>query len=201
MKIVLGIGNPGKAYEKTRHNIGFQVLDRLAERLDSGLSARSKWRKDNKLHAEFKLKNEAVLVRPFTFVNLSGESAQAITKKYSVPPKDFLIVCDDVNLTFGKMRLRNFGSAGGHHGLESVIEHLGSDEFSRLRVGVGNEAMPKDLTSFVLESFGVSEKRELEFILDKAVLVCETWINKGFESAREGLSRLQSVKNDYTIKD
>ena len=199
MKIVLGIGNPGEAYEKTRHNIGFQVLDRLAGRLDSGgLGTRSKWRKDNKLQAEFKLKNEAVLVKPFTFVNLSGVSARAITKKYSAAPEDFLIVCDDVNLTFGKMRLRNFGSAGGHHGLESIIERLGSDEFSRLRVGVGNEAMPGDLTSFVLESFGGSEKKELEFILDKAVLVCETWINKGFESARESLSQLQSVKNNHT---
>jgi len=194
LKFVIGIGNPGKTYEKTRHNVGFQVLDGLGRtlRLDSG--TKFKWDRQKQFKADIKIYKEAGLAKPTTFVNLSGESVRAIAKKNHCTPKDLLIVCDDVNLSFGKLRLRDSGSAGGHHGLESIIEHLGSDEFPRLRIGVGNRKMPKDLTSFVLEQFDAVEKKDLKKILDKAVSVCEAWINEGFESARNRLSQLQSVK-------
>ena len=194
MKFIVGIGNPGKSYERTRHNSGFQVLDRLALKLCSDSGTKFKWDKDRKLKTEIKICPVGGLAKPATFVNLSGESVLAIVKKNHCAPKDLLIVCDDVNLAFGKLRLRESGSAGGHHGLESIIEHLGSEEFPRLRVGVGNDKMPKDLTSFVLEAFSPAEKKDLEKIFEKAVSVCETWLSKGFEFARDQLSQLQSVK-------
>ena len=193
MKFVVGIGNPGKEYEKTRHNVGFQVLDRLGQKLsDSG--KKFKWERDGRSKAEVKIYKEAGLAKPTTFVNLSGEAVAALSKKNQCAPKDLLIVCDDVNLAFGKLRLRDSGSAGGHHGLESIIGCLGSDEFPRLRIGAGSEKMPKDLASFVLEEFSLEEKRKLEKIFEKAVLICETWIKEGFESARDRLSQHQSAK-------
>ena len=194
MKFIVGIGNPGKPYERTRHNSGFQVLDRLALKLCPDPGKKFKWDGDRKLKAEIKICPAGGLAKPTTFVNLIGESVSAIAKKNHCAPKDLLIVCDDVNLALGKLRLRASGSAGGHHGLESIIEHLGSEEFPRLRVGVGNDKMPEDLTSFVLETFSPAEKKELEKIFERAILVCETWIRKGFESARDQLSQLQSVK-------
>ena len=181
MKFVIGIGNPGKSYDKTRHNVGFAVLDRLK---DSGIK-----------------KTEAMFVKPETFVNRTGEAVAALLKKYpKATAQDFLIVCDDVNLLFGKMRLRGSGSAGGHHGLESVIEALGGNGFSRLRIGVGQEAMPKDLTGFVLEKFSKSEQKALDEILERAVLVCESWVNEGLEASMNVLSRLQSVKSRESVE-
>jgi PTH1 family peptidyl-tRNA hydrolase len=107
-----------------------------------------------------------------------------------------LVVCDDVNLDFGKLRLRASGSAGGHHGLESVIEVLGTEDFPRLRIGVKNENMPKDLAGFVLERFSGPEKKELPKILENAASVCEAWINEGFDAAVNRLSRLQSIRGE-----
>ncbi len=135
-----------------------------------------------------------VLLKPKVFVNNTGDAVFALLRKYGAQPKNVLVVCDDVNLKFAKLRLREHGSAGGHHGLESIIEHLGSDEFPRLRIGVGNDSMPEDLTSFVLGKFDKYEKKKLGNILEQAVSVCEAWINEGFESARNELSRIQSVK-------
>ena len=190
MKFIVGIGNPGKQYDGTRHNIGFMAVEAMNK---GGLAVQ--WTAKDKLKAQIaKTGDQALLMKPSTFVNLSGQCVAITAKKYQSAPKDFLIVCDDVNLAFGKIRFRESGSAGGHHGLESIIESLGSDEFPRLRIGVGNEIMPKDLASFVLEKFLAEEKKELPKILEKAVLVCEAWEKKGFESARDLLSRLQSVK-------
>ena len=154
----------------------------------------AKWANKEKFKALFAEFDSLVLVKPKTFVNLSGNSVLAIAKKNNSKPKDFLVICDDVNLAFGKIRLRESGSAGGHHGLESIIASLNSDEFPRLRIGVGNENMPSDLTAFVLEQFSLEEKKELPEIFEKAASVCEAWEKKGFESARDLLSRLQSVK-------
>ena len=174
MKFIVGIGNPGKKYEGTRHNVGFRVLDRLARKKMQGV----------------------LLIKPDTFVNNTGEVVAAVVKKRAASPADFLFVCDDVNLAFGKLRLRDSGSAGGHHGLESVIAVLGSEDFARLRIGVGSEDMPKDdLTDYVLGKFGTEEEKALGGILDKAAAVCESWVNEGFGGATNCLSRLQSIKS------
>ncbi|MBI3252559.1 MAG: peptidyl-tRNA hydrolase [Candidatus Omnitrophica bacterium] len=172
MKFIIGIGNPGKKYEKTRHNIGFRVLDEL-----------------KKLGPK-----DTVLVRPGTFVNDTGRAVREIVERKKPDLKDLLVVCDDVNLAFGKMRLRASGGAGGHHGLLSVIESLGSEAFARLRLGVKNERMPKDLVPFVLEGFDAGEKKELPGIVKNAASVCESWAKDGWDAAMKRLSQLQSVK-------
>ena len=127
-------------------------------------------------------------------MNLTGESASAILREYKASSQDFLFLCDDVNLMFGKLRLRSSGSAGGHHGLEDIIGHFDSQDFPRLRLGIRTEKMPKDLTGFVLEKFSPEEKEKLKEILEKAVSICESWLKEGFEAAQNKLSRLQSIQ-------
>lgn len=166
MKYVVGIGNPGREYDGTRHNVGFAVLDAIGK----GAGAK--------------------LLKPDTFVNRTGDAV----RKSGAKPEELLVVCDDVNLDFGKIRLRPSGSAGGHHGLESVIGALGSEEFARLRVGVRTAAMPQDLTGYVLEKFSKEEQKQLPSIVDRSAQICRTWIEKGFESAQIELSRLQSIQ-------
>ncbi len=172
MKFIVGIGNPGEEYKNTRHNVGFRAIDVLKSVL--------------------KFDKDVLLVKPKTFVNRTGEAVASILDKHNAKSRDFLFVCDDVNLDFGKLRLREKGSAGGHHGLESVIEAMQTQDFPRLRIGVKNESMPKDLTDFVLEPFSALEKRDIGKILDKAASVCEAWIQKGFQAAQSRLSLLQS---------
>ena len=169
MKFIVGVGNPEKKYEGTRHNVGFAVLDAL-----------------KKNH-----KSSAVLVKPSTYVNRTGVALREIVDQHHPALGDILVVCDDANLVFGKLRLRRLGSAGGHHGLLSAIETLGSEDFPRLRIGVKNESTPQDLAPFVLEKFDKEEKKALARILDNAVLVCETWAAEGFEAALNQLSRLK----------
>ncbi len=184
MKFVVGIGNPGKQYEATRHNVGFQVVELLASVKKAKWKARPEWQA---WVAPYDM--ATWLIKPETFVNRTGDSLAAMPQA-----DEYLVVSDDVNLLFGRMRLRDSGSAGGHHGLESVIEHLGSEDFPRLRIGVGDQEMPKDLTSFVLEKFSKAQEKELSNLLENAASVCEAWINEGFQSAQDRLSRLQSVK-------
>lgn len=175
MKFIVGIGNPGKKYEGTRHNIGFGVLDAVSAR---------------------KNLDRKMLLKPDTYVNATGCAVSEVIRKHRLTPSDVLVVCDDVNLQFGKLRLRPSGSAGGHHGLESVIAELGSEEFPRLRIGVGGEHMPKDdLTEFVLGRFTDAEKKALPALLEKTAAVCETWAKDGFDGATNCLSRLQSIQS------
>lgn len=161
MKFVIGIGNPGKEYEKTRHNVGFRVIDLLKKEEVRGVH----------------------LVKPLTYVNRTGQAVSHLALKYKLDPKDILIICDDVNLPFGKLRLRASGSAGGHKGLLSVIESLDSGDFPRLRIGVGRESLPKNLASFVLDRFSEEEEKALGSVLKQAAMVCETWAKEGFDAA------------------
>lgn len=165
--------------------MGFEVLDLLAK----------KWTKESKLDALTAAFGEDVkLVKPQGFVNNSGRTAAAIVDRHGVATEAILVVCDDVNLALGKLRLRASGSAGGHHGLESVIAETGSDNFPRLRVGVGSEEMPKDLSGFVLGRFKSAERKTADEILEKAVQVCEAWAREGYAEAEKRLSQLQSNK-------
>ena len=188
MKFVVGIGNPEKQYENTRHNVGFKVLDGLCAQR-SGT-----WRDKKKLRSQVCALDSAVLVKPETYVNNTGDAVSALTAKHGASPSEFLFVCDDVNLMLGKIRLRDSGGAGGHHGLESVIRAFQNEMFTRLRVGVGSPEMPKDdLTEFVLGRFGRTEEKEFTAVLTKAVSICEVWIDEGLEPAMNRLSQLQSI--------
>ena len=189
MKFIVGIGNPEKKYDKTRHNIGFKVLRDLCITVGAGSPVLNK-----KFNEKICTAGGNFFVEPQTFVNQTGATIKALIEEHHPNPKDVLVVCDDVNLMFAKLRLRESGSAGGHHGLESIIEAFGSDDFPRLRLGVGNQSMPKDdLTEFVLGKFDLEEEKRLDSILETAVLVCETWMNEGFERAINRLSQLQSM--------
>ncbi len=188
MKFVIGIGNAEKKYEDTRHNIGFRVVERLSQ---------VKWDEKSDLSALLaSLGGGVFAVKPTLFVNNTGGTVEKILEKFPElqPDKDLLFVCDDVNLDFGKLRLRAAGSSGGHHGLESVIAALGSEGFARLRIGVRNENMPEDLTGFVLGKFSNEEEKEVDGIVKKAAAVCEAWREQGFDAALKVLSQLQSVK-------
>ena len=187
MKFIVGIGNPGGEYERTRHNVGFRVVDALKDRPGAPYAA-IKWKNDEEFKALVVPSANTFLLKPLTYVNNSGATISAVLQKYGCANQDFLIVCDDVNLDFGKLRLRQSGSSGGHHGLEDIIDPL-SEDFPRLRVGIRNDRMPKDLASFVLQRFDPEEEKLLGKILEKAALVCETWANENFGAAMNQLSK------------
>ena len=179
--LVVGLGNPGARFESTRHNMGFLALERLAER--EGL-------RFNKLRfkawtAEWKVGDEKVLVmKPQTYMNLSGESVGAAARFYKIPPEHILVVSDDVSLPVGKLRLRAAGSAGGHNGLKKIIQHLGSDRFPRIKVGVG---MPKnaeyDMADWVIGMPMGDEQKILLDTLDRAAQAIAAVITLGMDKA------------------
>jgi PTH1 family peptidyl-tRNA hydrolase len=192
MKCVIGIGNPGAKYGKTRHNAGFEVVDYLAGCPEfSGPSAPLKWTRKDALKAEqANFADDTVLLKSFLFVNNTGATVEAFVRTHKAPFENVLVVCDDVNLDFGKLRLRKSGSAGGHHGLESVIQRLDSTDFPRLRIGVRNSQMPKDLEAYVLSAFSLEEKEESRAIFYKAAKLCAVWARSGFAAAQSELSKL-----------
>ncbi len=186
MKFIIGIGNPEKQYQKTRHNVGFEIVDRLA--------GDAEWQHKGAFTAQFCRHSEHVyLVKPETYVNRTGLTAAALYKKYHPLVSNLLFVVDDANLDFGKLRLREAGSAGGHHGLESAIESLGTDAFPRLRFGIRSQAMPSQLPDFVLGKFDRAESKLLPVLLDNAASVCQAWALEGMAAAQNRLSRLQSL--------
>ena len=134
MKIVVGLGNPGREYDGTRHNVGFEVLALIAQRFDVG-RPKAKFKAEV---AEVSIKNQkTILLSPLTYMNLSGQSVRAALDFYKLPLSDVLVICDDINLEVAKLRFRPSGSAGGQNGLKNIIQQLGSQDFGRLRVGVG----------------------------------------------------------------
>ena len=177
MRVVLGIGNPGSAYERTRHNCGFLVLDELARRhrLD-GWSKR--W---NALVCDWRLPDSlgggrALLVKPQTFVNLSGESAQAVLAFHKLLPTDLLVAVDDINLPLGHLRLRPDGSAGGHNGLKDIEARIGKI-YPRLRLGIGQPT--NDQVDHVLGAFSDAERDDLALMIAKAADCVEGWLRDG----------------------
>ncbi|MBA3685482.1 MAG: aminoacyl-tRNA hydrolase, partial [Planctomycetes bacterium] len=175
MRVILGIGNPGREYQDTRHNIGFAVIDALARRLDAGQPSR-KWQAEL---SECRLGDERVLlVKPQTYVNLSGASAQAVLAFHKVTPQDLLVVVDDINLAVGTLRLRANGSAGGHNGLKDIEACIGQ-EYPRLRLGVGSPRPGADQVGHVLGTFAPDERADAEAMIVKAVDCCLAWLREG----------------------
>lgn len=157
MKVVAGLGNPGAKYDNTPHNIGFEVINRLAEKLDAGwTSSRSFSAKTAKTTCQG---SQLLLVKPQTFMNLSGASLAKILRYFRCDPKDLVVILDDADLPLGRLRMRGKGGAGGHRGLISIIESLGTDDFARVRVGVGRES-DRNLVDHVLNKFG-TESNEM----------------------------------------
>lgn len=160
MFIIVGLGNPDKQYEGTRHNVGFDVIDAIAEKYNISM--------DTKKHRAYVGKGiidgyKVILAKPQTYMNLSGESVWSLVDFYKIAPEDeLLIIYDDVSLDVGQLRIRKKGSAGGHNGIKSIISHLGSSEFPRIKVGVGEKPKDYDLADYVLGKFSKVEREVME---------------------------------------
>ena len=181
LHLIVGLGNPGAEYAKTRHNAGFLLVEKLAKR----------WQADWALEKKFNARiaeascgeSRAVLCEPQTFMNLSGEAVTALTQFYQIMPVRLLVVVDDADLPLGEIRLRERGSSGGHHGLESIEQHLGTREFARQRIGIGRADGAREITNFVLGKFAPDELKLAEKVLMVAGDQAACWLTAGIQKA------------------
>lgn len=180
--LIVCLGNPGKQYENTRHNIGFMTADEL-ERRDGTKVNKLKYRA---LTAEMKLGGERVLVmKPQTYMNLSGEAVKLAGAFYKIPPERVLVISDDVSLPLGKLRIRANGSAGGHNGLKNIIQHLGTDAFPRIKIGVGAPNHPEqEMVDWVIGNFTPAEKKVVSEAVARAADAAACLIEKGVNEAQ-----------------
>ncbi len=180
-KLIVGLGNPGKKYECTRHNIGFLVAERLVDRLGGSFKKKNSYAQLAEIKRD---EGSLIIVRPTTFMNLSGQGVKELVGRYDVfLAKELLVILDDADLEFGRLRFREKGSSGGHQGLESIIEMLGTTTFHRLRIGVGRpREKSAELKDYVLDPFSKEEKKELSSILDRASEACFLWLEKGSQA-------------------
>ena len=180
MKAIIGLGNPGMKYAGTRHNIGFDAVTAIADKYN--LSINNK--KFKGVYADGHIAGEKVLlVQPQTFMNLSGECGREVADFYKLNPDEIIIICDDINLDVGRLRIRKNGSAGGHNGLKNIIAHLGTEEFPRIRVGVGEKTEGWDLADYVLARFDKDSEPVIREALANVVGAVETWISEGIDAA------------------
>lgn len=180
MNLIVGLGNPGAAYQGTRHNAGFLVIDGLAE--DAGTK---RWRAEcQSLVCEAEVGGRpALLAKPLTFMNLSGHAVRLLLNEYRLEHTDLLVVVDDFSLPLGKVRVRERGSAGGHNGLESIFRALESDEFVRVRLGIGEEDMPEDKARFVLSAFPAERDGEVREMVLRAMRAVQVVLRDGAPQA------------------
>ncbi len=190
VKIVVGLGNPGREYSATRHNLGFMVVDELARRLAAG-ERWNRFRSD--LVEAFDGGEKVVLLKPRTYMNLSGSAVREAVNWYKTPLDDLLVVVDDIDLPFGSLRLRAKGGSGGHNGLKSIIAELGNDAFSRMRIGIGRG--PGPATRQVLSRFTSDEERVLPAVLQAAVDCVLEWERYGIIEAMNRCNRAPESQN------
>ena len=193
MKIVVGLGNPGLKYEFTRHNIGFRIVDSLARDIEIEFK---KVKSYYSLISRGMINNHKVmLVKPQTFMNLSGRAVSKVVSYYKIPLQDLLIVYDDLNLELGQVRIRKKGSAGGHKGIESIMQYLDSEEIPRLRIGIGNPLVNFNFNcmSYVLSNFNNDEKDKIGEVIQLSTEAIKTVIEDGFEKAMRKYNRKLEV--------
>lgn len=180
MKCIVGLGNPGSKYEDTRHNIGFMAIDALSEQ--SGFAVRK--RKFNCLYEIGHIAGEKVmLVKPQTFMNLSGEGVRPLIDFYKVDVANIAVIYDDLDLPVGKIRLRQKGGHGGHNGIRSLIDHLGTKNFKRIRLGIGRPEDRTPVVNYVLQPFAKEETSAIDDVIAEAARACEMWVTKSFQDA------------------
>ncbi|MCM1157369.1 MAG: aminoacyl-tRNA hydrolase [Clostridium sp.] len=173
MKLIVGLGNPTPKYEKTRHNVGFEVIDKLASQYNISVDTA----KYKGLYGKGRIEGKSVvLLKPMTFMNLSGESVVAAANYFKILPEDILVIYDDINLDVGRLRIREKGSAGGHNGIKNIIARLGTEEFPRIRVGVGMKPPRMDLADYVLSRFSPEEREQIEQGYERACKAAELMI-------------------------
>lgn len=189
--LIVGLGNPGAEYAKTRHNAGFMLVELLAKRW------RGDWNNEKKFQARIaKAERDGkrlVLCEPQTFMNLSGEAVGALVKFYQSPLGKLLVAVDDADLPLGEIRLRPSGSSGGHHGLESIEQHLGSRDYARLRIGIGRKDSRREIAGHVLGNLGATELALMEKVLARAAGQVECWLAHGLPKA---MSQFNGVVED-----
>ena len=195
MKCIVGLGNPGKNYDKTRHNVGFTVIDRLANVLAAGEPATTKF---DAVVVETRCKDEKILlIKPQGYMNRSGLSIkQAITFFKAEPETDLLVIVDDIHLPCGSIRLRKDGSAGGHNGLDNILNHLGNDNWSRLRIGVDEPGLIPQ-SDYVLGRFTPEQVELVEPALEASVTAAMTWIQHGID---EAMNKCNETENSQTTR-
>lgn len=193
--LIVGLGNPGAEYAQTRHNAGFTLVEKLAARW------KVNWRNERKFKARMAraervrrtsspstgrtpVPQRVLLCQPQTFMNASGEAVKAVLSFYQLRPQsELLVVVDDADLPLGEIRLRAGGGSGGHHGLESIEQHLGTPAFARLRLGIGRQDGARQITDYVLDRFAAAEAAVMEKVLDRAADQAECWLAEGIETA------------------
>lgn len=192
MKLIVGLGNPGVIYAGSRHNVGSSVIKALSRtykitlKNDKGVFA---------LTGKVKIAAETVLLAiPLTFMNLSGAAVSALLKKYKINLNSLLVVCDDLDLEFGRLKIKARGSSGGHRGLESIIDSLGSQEFCRLRIGISKATKNIDVSEYVLSPFRRREKEKVKEIIREAIQCCRAWVEKGIAESMNLFNRRGQIK-------
>lgn len=193
MRAVIGLGNPGKKYESTRHNIGFIILDELAAKYKITFKSS---KKDYLFSEGSLLSSDFFLVKPTTYMNLSGIAVLDFISEYQIDIKDVLVIVDDVNLESGKIRLRQSGSDGGHNGLKSIIYYLENDNFPRLRFGVGNKFKKGKLAGYVLDKFSKDEIKVINEGIDFSINLIFHFITGGYKSMLDYFSKQKKLKTD-----
>ncbi|MCU4932465.1 aminoacyl-tRNA hydrolase [Bacillus cereus] len=177
MKLIVGLGNPGREYELTRHNIGFMAIDELAKRWNISLNEQ---KFKGVFGAGFVNGEKVILLKPLTYMNLSGECIRPLMDYYKIDVEDFVVMYDDLDIPVGKLRLRMKGSAGGHNGVKSTISHLGTQEFQRIRMGIDRPKNGMKVVDYVLGRFTSEEIPDVNHSIEKAADACEEWLNKPF---------------------
>ena len=185
MKLVVGLGNKGREYENTRHNMGFMLVDRYLQYKNIADKFKEKF---NAIYIETTINNEKVIfIKPMTYMNNSGIAVRAFIDFYKLNSEDILVISDDLDLDLGKFRLRRNGSSGGHNGLKSIISHLGTDNFKRLRIGISNDK--DDVINYVLSKFSKKELNEIDTMFDTLVDVLDDYFVMDFTSLMSKYNR------------
>jgi peptidyl-tRNA hydrolase, PTH1 family len=190
MKLIVGLGNPGREYRDTRHNVGFMVVDEIARRHGLDWAMAPAQVPDAFVVKKFGA-DPVLLAKPLTFMNRSGDAVAALSRYYDIAPADMLVVVDEVDLPFGRLRARVRGSGGTHNGLRSIVQRLGSPEFPRLRLGVGRGDARRDLADHVLSKFERDERDALEEFIARAADAAETFVV-------DGIAKVMNVYNPET---
>jgi PTH1 family peptidyl-tRNA hydrolase len=186
VKLIAGLGNPGEKYRGTRHNVGFAVVDELARRAGAAFDAApaeavaARWRRGDDV---------VLLVKPLTFMNLSGQAIGDLLRFYKVPAADLLVICDDVHLPLGRLRIRGAGTEGGHNGLKSVAAALGTLAYARLRIGVGRGDLRRDLADHVLARFEADERDAIAEAIPRAADAAAAWLDRSLDEVMNLFNR------------
>ena len=177
MKLIIGLGNPGKQYEHTRHNIGFDVINALADKWNAP-ALQSKF--NGAFTTVHRPEGKVILLKPLTYMNLSGECVRPLMDYFDIDVEDIIVIYDDLDMDTGKLRLRQKGSAGGHNGIKSLIQHLGTQEFNRIRIGISRPPAGMAVSDYVLSKFSKEESPVVEKAIEKSCEAVEAFLSKKF---------------------